>query len=185
MKSSTFASISLFLALATLGVVTRLIPHPPNCTAIGAVALFGAAIFPRLWQALLLPLAAMFVGDLGLRVGFGMPFCDVTSYVCFGVTALAGRWFLQQPSAAKLIFTTLGTSVMFFLASNFMVWANGTRYGHDLTGLAACYTAAIPFFRNMVAGNLLFSGLLFGMWELSRVAWPKVSLATLPSGKNG
>jgi hypothetical protein len=185
MKPQFFAPLGMFCGLVTLGVVTRLVPHPPNCTAIGAVALFGAAVFPRLWQAMLLPLAAMFLGDLGLRIGFGMPFCAIGSYICFTLTALAGRWMLQQPSAAKVVLTTLGASVMFFVVSNFGVWIGQTTYTHDWAGLVTCYAAAVPFFRNMLAGNFIFGGLLFGMWEASRVAWPQLSLVGVPSGKNG
>ena len=41
------------------------------------------------------------------------------------------------------------------------------------SGLAACYVAAIPFFRNSLAGDVAFTAILFGglAWLENRVAW--------------
>ncbi len=45
------------------GAVSRLQPHPPNFTPIGAIVLFGGAHFASRWEAFLVPLAAMVFSD--------------------------------------------------------------------------------------------------------------------------
>ena len=45
-------------------------------------------------------------------------------------------------------------------------------YPLTLSGLAACYVAAVPFFQNTLAGDLFYSGLLFGGFALLERAVP-------------
>lgn len=57
--------------LTLVGIVlaaaaTRLLPHPPNFTPIGAMALFGGACFAGKRAAFLIPLLAMYLSDLAL-----------------------------------------------------------------------------------------------------------------------
>jgi len=51
---------------------------------------------------------------------------------------------------------------MFYLVTNFAVWAWGALYPRTWSGLIACYTAAIPFFRNSLIGDITFVAVLFG-----------------------
>jgi Family of unknown function (DUF6580) len=37
------------------------------------------------------------------------------------------------------------------------------------------YVAAVPFFRNTVAGDLMYSGLLFGVLLLAEKRWPSLA----------
>jgi hypothetical protein len=53
---------------------------------------------------------------------------------------------------------------VFFLATNFAVWAFSPMYEKTLEGLVLCYTMAIPFFHNTVAGDLIWSGAIFGTY---------------------
>lgn len=57
----------------------------------------------------------------------------------------------------------VGSAVSFFLVSNFAVWLLGTLYPMTLAGLGKCYIAAIPFFRNGLASDLVFSAIFFGL----------------------
>src|SRR5229473_2014500 len=55
----------------------------------------------------------------------------------------------------------------FFLTSNFAVWAFGNiAYAKNLSGLMLCYTKAIPFFRNGMISDVLFSLVFFGVGAL-------------------
>ena len=51
--------------LVLLGALTRLLPHPPNFVALGALALYSGARLPRR-VAVAVPLAAMALSDLAL-----------------------------------------------------------------------------------------------------------------------
>lgn len=161
-----------FLSLA--GVVLaaalfRLLPHPPNFTPIGAMALFAGAAFADRRAAFLAPLAAMAISDLFL--GF-TPVTPVI-YACIALGTLIGLWVRQHRSAGRILAGALASSVIFFVVTNFAVWAVYDMYPKTAAGLAACYIAAIPFFQNTLAGDLFFSAALFGgLWLAERrFAW--------------
>src|SRR5262249_3823053 len=58
----------------------------------------------------------------------------------------------------------LSSSLLFFATTNFAVWAFSGMYAHDLHGLVLCYVAALPFLWNTVAGDMLWTALLFATW---------------------
>lgn len=159
----------LSLSIIVLGAALfRLVPHWPNFTPIAAIALFGAAHFERKWLGLAVPLAAMFLSDaiIGFHGSMG------AVYAAFGMTWLLGLYALRKPTAARIAGTALASSVLFFLVTNFDVWFGSTFYPQTLAGLVGCYVAGLAFyngqsfFLNGVAGDLFFSGLLFGGYAL-------------------
>ena len=163
-----------FLALTGIvfaGVLTRLMPHPPNFTPIAATALFGGAYFASRKAAFMVPLMAMYLSDLffGFFVyDFGwfngqMPFV----YVSFAVTVWLGMLIRHRCSPLRVGAAALAGSIVFFIVSNFGVWAVGTFYPKTMSGLVTCYVAAIPFFRNTLAGDFAFTALLFGGFALA------------------
>jgi hypothetical protein len=60
-----------------------------------------------------------------------------------------------------VISAALASSVSFFLISNFAVWAAYDMYPKNFGGLITSYTLALPFFRNAVEGDLLFTSVMF------------------------
>jgi hypothetical protein len=70
----------------------------------------------------------------------------------------------------------VASSVLFFLITNFGTWTLSGMYPMTASGLAACYVAAIPFFQNTIAGDLFYSGLLFGGFALLERAVPALRL---------
>lgn len=178
--------IVLFIFFAAL---SRLLPHPPNVTAVGAVALFGGAYLSSRWVAILIPIAAIWFSDILLNnlvyAAYYDGFVLVTNNFWFTAGAMFlivifGRFLLQKVSAIKVIGASIGASAIFFLISNFGVWATGIFYTKDITGLLAAYTAGLPFFLNTIAGDLFFCGLLFGSYALyQRYLLQKPSPATI------
>ena len=67
---------------------TRLIPHPPNATAIGAIALFGGAYFNKKSLAFAVPIIAMFLSDLiiGFHPGMYAVYLSFVLIVMIGMT---------------------------------------------------------------------------------------------------
>lgn len=176
----------LALSLVILATFSRLLPHPPNMTAVGAASLFSGARL-RSWQAYLVPLACMLLTDpfLGFVYGF-RPFSQVTPFVyaSFLVNVWLGRRLTGTTRPARIgLYACLGT-LQFFLVSNFGVWAmgGGHAYPHTLAGLAACYVAALPFFGRMLVADVGYAAVLFGLqaW-LSRRVFPaeRVAAATM------
>jgi hypothetical protein len=71
------------------------------------------------------------------------------------------------------------SSALFFVVTNFAVWYSGAWYGDDFAGLIKCYAAALPFARNMLAGDLIWSAALFtGLAVLESRAFAAKAVAT-------
>lgn len=142
----------------------RLVPHLPNMTPIAAMALFGGAFLPNRRLAYALPLAAMLLSDLVLGFMFygkAMLASQPIVYACFLVTVWMGKLIRDRRSVLNVGAVTLASSLMFFTVTNFAVWAAGSLYPRTLPGLIACYTAAIPFFRNTLIGDVTYATALF------------------------
>jgi hypothetical protein len=176
-------TLSAIIALAALA---RLLPHPPNVTPVAAMALFGG-VYLRDWKvAFLLPIAAMFFGDLVLGVtvyGTVLLKSQPVVYLCMLMTAAIGRHIQTKRSALTITLATLASALMFYLVTNFAVWAFDALYPKTWSGLVTCYTAAIPFFRNSLVGDLAFAAVLFGGFAaLERsFVWLREQKAPLPA----
>jgi hypothetical protein len=146
----------------------RLVPHPPNFTPALAIALFGGAHLASRRVALAVPLLAMAVSDLALEVLFGrgvhalMP----VVYGCMAAAVGVGLALRGGGKPAWVALAALGASVLFLVATNFAVWMTTGWYPMTLAGLVECYVAAVPFFRNTLAGTLVYSAALFGGYAL-------------------
>ncbi len=148
------------VSLVSIAVVARFVPHPPNFTPIAAMALFAGARFGSIRVGLCVPLLAMVLSDLFLPHGF-----HVLTPAVYGSLVLIvgiGTWVASVPSPWAILAASLAGSVSFFVITNLAVWVVFDMYPKTAGGLAACYVAAIPFFRNTVAGDVFFAAILFG-----------------------
>jgi|TARA_B110000196_G_C21039764_1_gene611888 hypothetical protein len=128
--------------------LSRIIPHPPNFTPILAVAVFVPLIMKNNLIAIPVTLGAMLIGDL---------YWGFHSYMfwTYGAVLLATQLRYRNVFGNALLASTI-----FFLITNFSVWLSG-YYGLTLTGLWACYVAAIPFFGNTLMGTLFYTGVFW------------------------
>jgi len=134
------------LSMIVLAVITRLLPHPPNMAPITAMALFAGCNIKNKNLALLLPLLCMFVTDIFLGFHMIMPFVYL-SFMCISYIGIGSKKITNG--------TILGSSLLFFLVTNFGVWYLG--YPNTLAGLVSCYTLALPFFISTIIGDLFFT----------------------------
>ncbi|MGO9466421.1 MAG: DUF6580 family putative transport protein [Isosphaeraceae bacterium] len=175
------------LFLTVIAVACRLLPpylsaawnlDVWNFVPMGAVALYAGSRLPRRW-AWLVPVAAMMLSDAVLDYGRHRPLFELSRwviYATFGATALLGLAANQPRSKVWLLpALSLGASTLFFLTSNFAVWAEGRLYPLSPAGLAACYWAAIPFFGRTVVADLIGTGLLFGLGPIFERAARRLS----------
>ena len=161
----------VLVGIILVAAASRLIPHPPNFTPIAAIALLGGAYFNDKRLSFLIPLAAMFLSDLTIGLHSGMP----VVYACFALTVCIGFWLRKRKSVACIAGAALASSVLFFVVTNFGVWALGSLYPRTVEGLAACYVAAIPFFQNTLLGNAFYTAVLFGGFALAEYRFPALS----------
>ncbi|MBI3837160.1 MAG: hypothetical protein HY288_04400 [Planctomycetia bacterium] len=161
--------------IVALAALSRLVPHPPNVTPIAAMALFGSAFFGDRKIAYLVPLAAMLLSDivLGYTIyGSTLLRSQPVVYACLIATVAMGRLIHDRRSPWHVGVVVLASSVLFFVVTNFAVWAMGPLYPKTWNGFATCYTAAIPFFRNSVVGDMVFSVVFFGGFVLLERVMP-------------
>lgn len=161
-------NVWLFISLVIIAALSRLLPHPPNFTAIGAMALFGGAIISSNFLKYILPIGALLLSDLVLNntiyssgefslVYPGM----IWVYSAFIAIAFLGSK-INNANIKSILGGSVGSAILFFLVTNFGYWVSGAMYPLTLEGFTACYVAAIPFFGSTLLSTLLFSGILFG-----------------------
>lgn len=162
-ESSRFIVLTVIIILAAL---TRALPlvidHTWNFTAVGALAIFAGAQFNDKRLAFIMPLAAMALADLlFLRNGFSL-------LVYSGFVAMVACGFLirNKVNTTNVTLASFISATVFYLITNFSFFYPVTLYPRDFSGIIASYTAALPFFRNMLLGNLVYSAVLFGGFYL-------------------
>lgn len=149
------------IGLIILGVSARLLPHPANFAPLAAIAIFGGLYLPKK-LAILVPLSAMLVSDV--LIGF---YSWKIMLVVYGSFALTGYISTKiRDSFSSILTTTLAGSILFYLTTNAAVWVFGTMYSHDFGGLMQSYTMALPFFRNSLLGDLFYTGILVGAYQM-------------------
>lgn len=175
--------LGAIVLLVLVAAATRLVPHPYNFSPLGAIALFSGALLTRRWLAIVLPIAAAFVSDLVINNTLYAEYYDSFvwmaegsgwMYLIYGLIAVLGMFVLHTVSLGRVLGGSLGASILFFIASNFICWPGNPFYAQDLGGLMTCYAAGVPFFPGTVAGDLVYSAALFGGYALLQRYLPEL-----------
>ena len=153
-------TFGIFLALAA----SRFIPHPPNFTSLIALsfyvpALLGMKFIPALILCYLLT---------DLIIGFHSTMIFTWGSVI--IIGLISKYFLKN--VYKRVFGALSGACIFFIITNFGVWTLGS-YGYSFEGFILCYTLAIPFFLYSLTSTLIFSLIIEGVYNQSKVILKK------------
>lgn len=171
------AAMILFVAMA------RLLPHPPNFAPVESMALFAGAVFLDKRLAILVPLVAMAISDIGLALlfgaGYGFHKLLPVVYACIAATVVLGFLLRGRIGVLSVGAASVVSALGFFAITNFFVWWGSSFYPQTAQGLIACYVAALPFLKNAIAGALVYSLILFGGHALLRRRYP--ALAAQPA----
>ena len=141
---------NLVFIIIFFGILSRILPLPPNFSPVIAITLFGSLYFKDKNLAFVAPISIILTSDLIL--GF-IP--NINTYL-----PLIFVYFFSKKINRMSILNLFIASLIFFLTSNFGVWLLSNWYPKSFAGLIMCYEAALPFFRNTLLSTLLF-GLLF------------------------
>ena len=154
-------TIFLVIFLIVLGVVSRVVPHPANVTPLAAIALFGGVYLSKR-LAIVAALLAMVMSDavLGWHSTIGYV------YASMAATLLMGFWLKNHPGVFSTLGATLLSSILFFIVTNFGVWVSTSLYEKSVEGLVQCYVMALPFFRNSLFGDVFYTAVLLGGYEV-------------------
>lgn len=144
MKKDLIMAFGLIL----VAVISRMIPHAWNFTAVGAVAILAGLFIQNRKIAILTPLLVLLISDLFIQDPNNTM---VTVYLGF-ISMTVISFFIKRVLPAALL-----GSLSFFLISNFGVWIEGQLYPQNFAGLVHCYQMAIPFLKNEFVSNLIGS----------------------------
>ena len=142
-----FLPISLILVLS----FTRLIPHPWNFTPMLAAGIFSGFYFKQFFLGLFVVIFSMFLGDLYLGFHETMFF----TYISLAITVALGL-LIKRLKFTEILFSSLASSVCFFLVTNFGAWMTLDMYVKDFNGLISSYILAVPFFHNTLISTFLY-----------------------------
>jgi hypothetical protein len=135
-----------------------------NFAPVAASLLFFGSRMPR--RQAWVPVAAFMLSDVVLTLhvyGYPLRADQAVTWAWYVAIVLLGGLLQGRAGVLRIAGASLAASVSFFLLSNLVVWAAWEMYPRTLNGLLACYTAAIPFFRNTAASDLLFTAVFFGV----------------------
>lgn len=177
----------LLAGMIVLAALSRLLPHPPNFSPVEAMALFGGAYFANRVWAIVVPLIAMVLSDIGLGLMFGGSYMSYVAslgfwsvYVCIALSTVLGFGLRGKVNGANVLGYSLAGSLLFFVVTNFTTWLGSTSmYPQTGSGLVAAYVAGIPFFKWTVLGTLFYAAVMFGGFALLRRQAPTLRAQTV------
>src|SRR5688572_19579830 len=153
-----------------------------NFTPIGALGLFGGAYFKKAWKAFAFPLLALLISDLIIQAyvydgKYGILYGSwYWVYGGFCIIVLFGRRFLEKVSVKNVVLTSIASAVVYWVIVDFGVFlfgctdvATGETMDHSFSSLLKCYTQSIPYMKNFLIGTLVYSGMMFGVYEWMKV----------------
>ena len=162
-----------------------------NFSPVGAMALFAGVYFSNQYKAFLTPIIILLVSDLIIMQVIYPEYSNgllydgwYWTYIGFLGMVTVGFAFRNQKVLTSVIAGGLIAGTVHFLISNFGVWLGGglsitgQPYASSFSGLLEVYVAGIPFFKNMLAGNLIFGAALFGTFELIKSRVPSLAFAS-------
>lgn len=159
-KIALSTDVQVVLFLIGFDAIARTLPHIPSVSPVAASALFAGMVLQRYALAPLVPLLAMPLSDLVL--GFYDWRVMAVVYAALTVPALIGMAMRRFRLSRVALPSVLAGSLIFFITTNFAVWAFSGMYSLDLAGLMRCYAMGLPFLKYTVAGDLFWSAVLFG-----------------------
>ncbi|MDD3284289.1 MAG: hypothetical protein PHZ07_01715 [Patescibacteria group bacterium] len=166
-----FASLLILLA-----IFSRLIPHLPNFTPIAAISIFISAYISK--KYFWLPILALFLSDIFIGT-YDIKLMSVV-YISFIIIGFFGYFLREKRNIFRILGVSFFGSLFFFLTTNFAVWITSSWYERSLFGLLNCYAFAIPFFRNMVIGDIYYLGIIITLFEfISNNGYEKIKIVFL------
>lgn len=154
--------IIFFVFISFFSFFARILPHPPNFAPVGALAVMAGTYLPKRY-ALFLPLFLMFVSDY--FIGFYDIKVMAAVYLSFLLYVFLGSFFGKNKKIVNLGGSALLGSILFFLITNFAVWAFTPLYSKDLSGLIMSYIYALPFLKNTLFGDIFYITTFFLLYQ--------------------
>lgn len=160
--------------------VTRAVYHPEwqNFSPVMAMAFCGGLFLPGA-LAWIFPFAVLVISDAALSLAMQYPvfgWGQTAAWICYAAGVGAGRWLAGKESLNLGVFGGLvvGNALLFYVVTNFASWLSLPEYPKNIGGLVQALTVGLPgfpptwlFFRNSLASDFLFAGLILAVRALA------------------
>ena len=150
-----------------------------NFSGIGAVALFGGFYLSNKAGSFLLPMVVLFLSDLGLSLTMGSAYGFYEgwyyTYIAFALMIGVGRLFFNKVNVKNILTASFVAVFIHWIVADFGVWLGSTMYPQTLAGFWACLVMAIPFELKFLAATLIYSAVMFGIFETLQLKYPALS----------
>lgn len=150
-------------SLVIFGVIIRLAPHEPNMTAITAIAIISSIYIGRRY-AMLLPIVILLLSDI--VIGFYDWRLMLSVYGSFALIGVLSWINKKNRTIIPMGISLIGAPLLFFLITNTVVWFFSPWYEQSISGLLYAYELGLPFLRNMLLGDVIYTATLIGVCEM-------------------
>lgn len=176
MKLNKEIVIALIIMIVTSALYRVLPGRPFGFAPQIAIALFSGSLFVKNKHfAFLLPIISMFLSDVLYQILYVNHLTPIQgfydgqwqNYLLIAATAVFG-FGLQTNRVGKFVGNFIAAPTVYFLVSNFMVWASFGGYHRPMTasGLLQTMVDGLPFYGYSVAGTFVFGAVMFGGFKL-------------------
>lgn len=172
-RQQILQDLFVFAFLVAIGVAGRWGQPEWEVTPTAAAAIFAGLYFSRAAVAVLVPISILVISDLVLPAYDSVPVM-IATYAVMIVPVWFGR--LQRGERPRRLawsrwaLFALAPATLFYVVTNFAVWAFQSNYEKSLAGLGQCYLAAVPFYRWMLAGDVFYLAVLLGCLVAARAS---------------
>jgi hypothetical protein len=177
MSRDSLRELLVFTLLVILGALGRQPElHPAwNFTPLAAATALGAYYFRSVLPAIVLPLAILSVANLRLSA-HDSQWVAVSVYLMSLLPVALGRAARNRSGWSRLAcwgFCGFVPATLFFVVTNFAVWATKSLYAPTFEGLKECYVRALPFYRTMLAGDVCYVALMVACLAIAQALEPR------------
>lgn len=176
MKSNKTLIWPLVLMVIVASVYRAIPGRPFGFAPQWAIALFAGAVIRDKKLAFVLPILSMYISDLLYQGLYAAGWYSIPgfykgqsfNYLLIASVAFFGS-LIRKINVTNVLVMSLIAPTYFFLLSNFLTWAGVgefVEYPKTWSGLMACYTAGLPFYKGSLIATVVFSAVLFGSWRL-------------------
>ena len=184
-------AIIMFLGIWRIIIVQNEDNTWMNFSPLGAMALFGGVYFSNRAKSFLFPLLILFVSDMIVMQTVYSQYASgllyngwYWTYGSFALMVLLAELFKRKVTVGSVLLMSILAALIHYVVTDFGVWLGGGRditiglpYTKDWAGLIKCYVLALPYLKSLLLGNLIFSAVLFGGFELAQYKFPALKLS--------
>ena len=171
MNKQNTSTLVIAVLLILAAAISRVLMYPHNFSPIIGMAIFSGAVIKDKKLAFALPLFSMFLSDILFEVfniapgfwGWG----QLVGYaILILITVIAFN--LKKINAVNVAKYSIASSLIFYILSNLSFFIIDNQVYHtyttDINGFLQCYIQALPFLRTSLIADLVYSGVLFGVY---------------------